>query len=207
MPSATSSWKALAGGHSKRPSSVHSSRGPGAGRLHGVGEEHDRGLQALGPVHGHHADGVAGFLLRVALDHHGAGFQPVQEALEGGHVGALEGQGQVEKLRNGVEGVGAEAADQLVPAPPRPEEVRIELKRRQDAGHIQVAGEFAPGGGEGGVVPGPVIQFPPQGAAAAVGEGEQAFLVEADERSLEHGRPGSGRRRAGAGNGPRPPGP
>ena len=53
---------------------------PRSGRA-GVGQEHDRRLQALGAVHGHDAHLVVP-LLHVALDHAGAVAQPAQEPLQ-----------------------------------------------------------------------------------------------------------------------------
>ena len=80
-------------------------RARGPRHLHSVGQDHDRRLQALGPMHGHHPH-RAPALLQVALHLRLAGGEPMQEALQRRRVGALVGQGQGQKLIDGVVGLG-----------------------------------------------------------------------------------------------------
>ncbi len=106
----------------------------------GVGEDDDGGFEALGAVHGHDADGVAG-LLGVALELAGVELQPVEEAFEGGGVAALVGQGLAEEGLDGLGGVGAEAGQEALAAAAGAQDVGVELEGRHEVRTAHPAGQ------------------------------------------------------------------
>ena len=102
--------------------------------LKGVGQEHDRGLQSLGPVHRHHPNRVPFGLFQVSLDLNRARFQPVQETLQRRRVVPLEILRQVEEHGDRVLGLAPEAGEQHAASAERAEQPGIELERRHRVG-------------------------------------------------------------------------
>jgi hypothetical protein len=68
-----------------------------ARRAGGIGEDHDRRLQALGAVHRHHPHLPAG-AIRIALQIAGPGIEPLQETGKARPVFGLIGKGGVDQL-------------------------------------------------------------------------------------------------------------
>ncbi len=67
----------------------------------GVGEDHDRRLEAFRSMHGHDADHVAAFG-QLALDVAFAAIEPVDEALQRGMIVRLEAEGGIQQFVDGV---------------------------------------------------------------------------------------------------------
>ena len=97
--------------------------------LRGVGQDHDIGFQALGAVHGHHADRAAA-LLHVALDVGGALLEPVQETLERGRMRTLMRQRKRQEFVDGIGGLRAQPCGQA-PAQALAERAGVKLEGRQ----------------------------------------------------------------------------
>ena len=125
-------------------------------------------------------------LLHVALDLLGAGFQPVQEALQRGDMLALVRQGEGEKLLDRIVGLGPQPADQPVASPARAQKLGEELEGAREIHPRPQLAEKLPGRAEGRVLATTAPQFRPEAAPPTMGQGEELLFAEADQRPLEH---------------------
>ena len=119
----------------------------------GVGQEHDRRLQAFRAVHRHDAYLVA-LLLHVALDLDVARAELIDEALQRRRGVAVVGERAIEKLVDRLGRLGPEPRQhRLAQALPiGAEQLGEELVRRQEVGACQPGGEPLRGLGEARIV-------------------------------------------------------
>ena len=165
--------------------------GPGEPRLVLLGQrgcvrqDDERGLQALGAVHGHDPHDATGSF-RLALDLRGGAPHPVQEALQGGRVLARVAECQAEQFVHRLGGFRAEPGEEPGPG----------AERAEGLGEDRMRGGVIDAGEQGLDEPrrtppipplaGPAPERVPQRAGAAGGERHQAVVVESAERAREH---------------------
>ena len=164
-------------------------------QLHGIGQKDDRGFEPLGAVHRQDADLVALALAEIALDLDVAGRDPAQKSLQRGHVLALVGQRQREKLLDRIGRFRPETFEDR--APPvvgpgaGPENFGVQLERRDEIGAGEQRAEALVSLPHRRLLARETAQAGPQPVVAAIiGEPEQLVLREAEQRPFQHRRQG-----------------
>ena len=170
----------------------------GARHLHRIGQEDNRRLEPFRTVHGHHANRVLS-MLQVTLDLRRARGEPVQEALQRGHVLALMGEREGEKLVDRVGRLGSEPGQESGPTAAGAEQLGVELIGSLQVGSSAQLHEAAVALGKVGVF---LLGSPPGARATASprdhGQREKLRLAQAKEGAFEDGGQGqvvSGRSR------------
>ncbi len=153
----------------------------------GVGQEHDRRLQALGAMHRHDADLVA-VLLHVALDLDVAAAQLIDEALQRRRRLAVIGESDVEELIDRLRRLRPEPDEHALTHPLTlgAEQLREELVRRQQIRAGEPGAQAPMRLGEARIGACLVLERRPQRMWPLIGEVEQSVVVESEQRALQH---------------------
>ncbi len=151
------------------------------GHVNRVGQKDNGRLQALGTMHRHDAHQAGAAWLSLALDLDVVALEPMQKALQRGHVLAFISECQVHELVDGIGSVGPEAAEQSAPALQPAQQISIELVGRHEICPSQRLAEEAVGFGK---LAAPLQRGPESSAIAPGGEAEQCLLIQPQQRTF-----------------------
>ena len=156
----------------------------------GVGQDHDRRLQPLGPVHGHDPH-LAARALQLALDLHLGGLHPRKRRLQIDRTAPLAGQHQIQGLVDRLGRLGAQPVQHPHPSgqTPRIDPVQQAGEEAEGVavGQPQRRVQQVPGLAPDRPFPGPRPQLRPQARPGRLrpGEVEQAVLVHVAEGAAQ----------------------
>ncbi len=161
--------------------------------LHGIGQEYDGRLQALGPMHRHDPDLVTAALFKVTLDFGVACHQPVQKPLQGRRMIGFVAHGKVKEFVNRVVCFDPEPPDQTCAHPARiitapTQKFGKQFERTFVIHTSQPFEQEFIGRKEGriGIITACLFaQGKPKGARTVMGNRKQLIIVKPDQRAFE----------------------